>query len=165
MEEAWLSGKLEGYAPIMMPAAHALTECAKDLRKHAENLDSEKLLTRINGAPSVAFHLKHIAGSIDRLLTYARSEQLTETQFAELKAENVETPAENSAQLVERAVVKINEALDVLKNTPLETLFEARFVGRKKLETNVFGLLFHIAEHTARHTGQVVTTAKIARRS
>lgn len=164
MEEAWLSGKLEGFAPVMMPAAHALVECAKDLRKHAADLSRSELDARPNNAPSIAFHLRHIAGSIDRLLTYARSDQLNKTQFAELRSEKEETN-EASAQLTEKAIVKINEALETLKITPLDSLFEPRYVGRKKLETNVFGLLFHIAEHTARHTGQIVTTAKIVRQN
>lgn len=165
MEEAWLSGKLEGYAPVMMPAAHALVECMKDLRKYAENLSTEELTTRLNGAPSVAFHLKHIAGSIDRLLTYARGEKLNETQFNELKDETAEKVSESSAELVKKSVSRIGAALQALQTTPLESLFETRYVGRKKLETNVFGLLFHIAEHTARHTGQIVTTAKIVRQN
>lgn len=166
MEEAWLSGKLDGYAPVLMPAAHALVECAKDLKKHAAGLNTSELTMRPNGAPSVAFHLKHITGSIDRLLTYAWDEQLNDLQFDELKAETAEALEETSAaQLVEKAVAKINDALDALKTTRLETLFEPRFVGRKKLETNVFGLLFHIAEHTARHVGQIVTTAKIVKQS
>lgn len=164
MVEAWLSGKLEGFAPEMMPAAHALVECAKDLRKHAANLSAEELNARPNNAPPVAFHLKHIAGSIDRLLTYARGKQLNEKQFAELESEKTET-SESATLLVEKAVGRIDEALETLKITPLDTLFEPRYVGRKKLETNVFGLLFHIAEHTARHTGQIVTTSKIARRT
>jgi uncharacterized damage-inducible protein DinB len=164
MEEAWLSGKLEGFAPVVMPAAHALAECAKDLQKHAADLNYLELNTRPNNAPSVAFHLKHIAGSIDRLLTYARGEQLNDSQFAELKVEKDETN-ESSPQLIEKAVARINEALETLKITPLASLFEPRYVGRKKLETNVFGLLFHIAEHTARHTGQIVTTTKIVRQN
>lgn len=164
MEEAWLSGKLEGYEPVMMPAAHALVECAKDLRKYAAELSGDELNARPNNAPSAAFHLKHIAGSIDRLLTYARGEQLNEAQFAELKDEKDATD-ESSAQLVEKAVSRIDKALETLKTTPLDGLFEARYVGRKKLETNVFGLLFHIAEHTARHTGQIITTAKIVRKN
>lgn len=161
--EAWLSGKLDGFAPVMMPAAHALVECAKDLRKHLTNLTHEELLTRPNNAPSVAFHLRHIAGSIDRLLTYTRGEQLNEAQFAELKAETAAESAASVLELTNQAVDRINNALETLKNTPAEILFAERFVGRQNLPTNVFGLLFHIAEHTARHVGQIVTTVKIVR--
>lgn len=165
MEEAWLSGKLEGFAPVLMPAAHALVECRKDLEKHALSLSRSQLNARPNGAPSVAFHLRHLAGSIDRLLTYARNEQLNEAQFAELKEETTENPHDTAEILVKKAVESINHALEELKNAPLDDLFAERFVGRKKLPTNVFGLLFHIAEHTARHTGQIVTTSKIVRKT
>lgn len=159
-EEAWLSGKLEGFSPLMMPAAHVLVQAIVDLEKCAPNLSGEELSKRPNGAASVAFHLRHIAGSIDRLLTYSRGEELSERQFAAVHAENSKDGA-NAAELTQKAVDEINNALAVLKTIAPETLFEERFVGRKKLQTNVFGLLFHIAEHTARHVGQVVTTAKI----
>jgi hypothetical protein len=36
-------------------------------------------------------------------------------------------------------------------------------VGRARLPSTVFGLLFHVAEHTQRHAGQAITTAKIVR--
>ncbi|MDQ3712031.1 MAG: DinB family protein [Acidobacteriota bacterium] len=162
--EAWLNGKLEGYAPLLMPAALALTQANVDLQKFALDLSGEELTARPNGAPSAAFHLRHIAGSIDRLLTYSRGEQLDEEQFAALKAETADEANFNAAELTRRAVAEINNALEVLKNADLNKLFEERFVGRQKLPTNVFGLLFHIAEHTARHVGQVVTTAAIVRK-
>lgn len=162
-EEAWLNGKLEGFAPIMMPAAHALRQAIVDLEKAAVNLSDEELTAKPNGAPSVAFHLRHIAGSVERLLTYARGENLSAAQFDFLKAETAENSDLNAAELVERAVTSIKAALDFCKKVSPEILFEERFVGRKKLPTNVFGLLFHIAEHTARHVGQTVTTAKIVR--
>ena len=161
-DEAWLAGKLDGFSPLMMPAAHALVQAAADLERHAVDLTGEELLARPGGASSVAFHLRHIAGSIDRLLTYARGEGLTEAQFAFLKAETSGISEFDSAELTARAVAEINRALEFLKNVSPEILFEERFVGRRRLATNVFGLLFHIAEHTARHVGQIVTTAKIA---
>lgn len=165
MEEAWLSGKLEGFSPILMPMAHALIECRKDLEKYALPLNPAELNARPNGAPSVAFHLRHLAGSIDRLLTYARNEQLNDAQFIALKEESIENSDQIADVLVKKAVESIAYALEALKNAPLDDLFAERFVGRKKLPTNVFGLLFHIAEHTARHTGQIVTTSKIVRGS
>ena len=161
--EAWLSGKLEGYSPLLMPAAHALVQAAIDLRNAAADLSGEELCARPNGAPSVAFHLKHIAGSIDRLLTYARGGELNEAQFAFLRAETTEETDETAAELVRQAAGAIETALAALKESSDETLFAPRHVGREKLETNRFGLLVHVAEHTMRHTGQVVTTAKIVK--
>ena len=162
--EAWLNGKLDGFTHIMMPAAHALAQAIVDLQHSAADLSNEELNARPNGAPSAAFHLRHIAGSINRLLTYARGEQLNQAQFDFLRVENADNLAATAAELTEKAIAEINRALDALKNVPAESMFEDRFVGREKLPTNVFGLLFHIAEHTARHVGQIVTTAKIVRK-
>ena len=159
--EAWLNGKLDGFAPVTMPAAHALAQAIVDLRRFAANLSDDELTARPNSAPSAAFHLRHVAGSIDRLLTYARGEQLNQAQFDFLHAENADDANTSGAELTENAITEIGRALDALKNVAAESLFEERFVGRQKLPTNVFGLLFHIAEHTARHVGQIVTTAKI----
>lgn len=162
-EEAWLSGKLEGFSDVMMPTAHALAQAISDLQTFTD-LNDEELLTKPNGASSIAFHLRHIAGSCDRLLTYAKGENLSDSQFEFLKNETAETSELNAVELVNQAVLSIEKAMDFCRKVSPEILFEARFVGRKKLPTNVFGLLFHIAEHTARHVGQITTTAKIVRK-
>ena len=162
MNEAWLSGKLNGFSPVMMPAAHALVQAIVDLQ--TINLSNNELTAKPNNSPSVAFHLRHIAGSVDRLLTYAKNENLSEAQFEFLKLETAETTDLSAEELINQAIVSIENALEFCKTVAPETLFEERFVGRKKLPTNVFGLLFHIAEHTARHVGQTITTAKIVRK-
>ncbi len=160
--EAWMEGSLTDVSPLLMPAAHALVQAARDIRRAASGLTSVEIWTNLNGAPSVGFHLRHVAGSIDRLLTYSRSENLTQQQFAALAAES-EMGDDAAMHLVEAAAASIEEALAAIKATSNETLFDARFVGRERLPTNVFGLLFHIAEHTQRHVGQIVTTARIVR--
>jgi len=161
-EEVWLSGKLDGFSPVMMPTAHALVQAVVELEKI--RLTHEELLTKPNNAPSAAFHLRHIAGSVDRLLTYAKGENLSEAQFEFLKMETAETSVLSAEELIDQAILSIENALEFCKTVSPDLLFEERFVGRKKLPTNVFGLLFHIAEHTARHVGQVITTAKIVRK-
>ncbi len=161
--EAWLNGKLDGYAPIIMPAAHALAQSIVDLKRFASELSDEELTARPKDSPSVAFHLRHVAGSIDRLLTYARGEELSDAQFDFLKRETAPDSKSNAAELTQKAIAEINRALETLRNMLPEILYEERFVGRKKLPTNVFGLLFHIAEHTARHVGQIITISKIVR--
>lgn len=161
-EEAWLSGKLDGFSDVLMPTAHAFLQAIVDLEKI--KLTHEELLTKPNNAPSAAFHLRHIAGSVDRLLTYARGEDLNAAQFDFLKAETAETSDLTAEELINQAILSIENALDFCKTVAPEILFKERFVGRKKLPTNVFGLLFHIAEHTARHVGQIITTARIVRK-
>ncbi len=160
VNEAWLNGKLDGFTPLTMPAAHALAQAITDLERFVPLLSDEQLSNHPNNSPSIAFHLRHIAGSIDRLLTYSRGGKLSESQLARLKAENAPV-SDSVGELTRQAVGEIHNALDALKNVSPENLFEERFVGREKLPTNVFGLLFHIAEHTARHTGQIITLAAL----
>jgi hypothetical protein len=162
MAEAWLNGKLDGFSQLMMPTAHALVQAINELQNFTDLTEAE-LLTKPNDASSIAFHLRHLTGSCDRLLTYAKGETLSEKQFEFLQKETAETTELNSGQFVEQAISSIENVLEFCRNLSPQTLFEPRFVGRQKLETNVFGLLFHIAEHTARHVGQIITTAKIVR--
>ncbi len=160
--EAWLDGRLEDLSAVKMPAAHALAQSKYEL-ENANILSTEEMLKRPHNISSAAFHLRHIAGSIDRLLTYTRGENLNVKQFDFLKTETSESSDLNFEELKNSAVKAIDDALEFLKNISEKDLLEARFVGREKLETNVFGLLFHIAEHTVRHVGQFVTTAKIVK--
>ena len=160
-QEAWLSGAIENVSPMLMPAAHALLEAVKDIELATETFNETQLRTQPNGAPSVGFHLLHIAGSCDRLLTYARGENLSDEQFAELAAEKEVNDSACADSLMRKAVGRIEIVIEEIRLTPAEILFERRTVGREQLPTNVFGLLFHIAEHTQRHVGQIVATAKI----
>lgn len=160
-QESWLSGALGNVSPMLMPAAHALVQAARDIKSATENLTETQLWAKPNGAPSVGFHLLHVAGSCDRLLTYARGEQLSAEQFERLGAENEADNSANASFLTHKAVAEIENVIEQIRSTREEVLFEKRVVGRKKLPTTVFGLLFHIAEHTQRHVGQTIATAKI----
>lgn len=162
--EPWLAGPLEGFSKLLMPAAHALMQSRADLEKHAAGLSFEQLWLQPGGAPSVGFHLRHIDGSIDRLLAYTLGRGLTEEQFLFLAAEaDPGEPGSEVQTLIAAAQSRIDILLHVIRRTPDDALFDTRYVGRARLETNVFGLLFHIAEHTQRHTGQLIATAKMAR--
>ncbi len=162
--EPWLRGPLADVSRLTMPAAHALLQSREDLETHAAALTIAQLWRNPGGAPSVGFHLRHIAGSIDRLLSYTAGRSLTEEQFRFLAAEKLPgEPPSDAAELVAAAQARIDEMLAVIRATPEEVLFEPRAVGRAQLPTNVFGLLFHIAEHTQRHTGAIIATARIVR--
>ena len=160
--EAWLRGPLAGFAPIVMPAAHALVQAREDIRV-AIDATNDQLWQRPGGAASAGYHLQHLAGSLDRLLTYARGESLTDTQQAALVQEG--TAGASAVVLVAEVSRAIDRALDQLRSTPPETLFEERAVGRARLPATVLGLLFHAAEHTTRHAGQLITTLKVVRGS
>jgi uncharacterized damage-inducible protein DinB len=147
-----------------MPAAHALLQVSEDVVRAAGPLTTSELWATPGGAASVGFHLRHLAASTDRLLTYARGEPLTDAQRGALAAErHPGYPPAEAAPLVAAADLAVRGAVDVLRRTSVDALTEPRFVGRARLPTTVLGLLFHVAEHAQRHAGQIVTTAKIVR--
>jgi len=162
LPEVWLRGPLPGISPLLMPAAHCLLQCREEIVAAASPVSVEQLWRRPAGVASVGFHLRHIAGSLDRLLTYARGEQLDREQMAVLRAEGEPgDPPEHVEPLIASAQRAIDVAVETIRSTPEADLLIPRSVGRAGLPSNVIGLLFHLAEHTHRHTGQLVTTAKI----
>lgn len=162
--DAWLRGPIEGVPPYLMPLAHALVQAVEDVEGAAGSLTPEQLWARPGGAAAVGFHLRHIPGVVDRLLTYARGESLSPEQMRYLEAEREpgRPPAEADA-LLRHLRETVDRALDQLRDTPFEALLESRGVGRKQIPSNVIGLLTHAAEHAQRHTGQVVATSKFVR--
>ena len=160
--EVWLRGPVEGVPAELMPAAHALLQTLEDVEHAASGLTRDQLWRSVGGAPSVGFHLLHLDGSTDRLLTYARGERLSTDQKTALAAEQAPS-ALDAATLVARLRSRIEATLAALREVPVGTVYEGRTVGRAALPTTVIGLLFHAAEHSQRHAGQVVTTAKIVR--
>jgi hypothetical protein len=162
LSEPWLRGPIAGIVPQLQPAAHALLQVLEDCERTAAGLGSAHLWTELGGSASVGFHLRHISGSIDRLLTYARGNSLNDAQKAALTAEKAAgDPPPTSADLLLSLRRTIERALEHFRATPATSLFDQREVGRAKLPSTVLGLMFHAAEHAQRHTGQVVTTAKI----
>ena len=161
--EAWLRGPLPGVDPFLMPAAHALVQCREDVAAAVAGLLPPQLSLRPGGAASLGFHLRHIAGSLDRLLTYARGEALSEAQRAAARGEKDERPGQDAASLVAEVTRAVEAALAQLRATPRETLLEARPVGRAGAPSTVLGLLVHAAEHAQRHAGQALTTATVVK--
>ena len=162
-KEAWLDGSVEGVTPYLMPVAHALVQVGRDVEKLAD-LTPDELWAQPRGAASVGFHLKHVAGVLDRLLTYARGADLGEEQLRALRDEgHPGEPRADATKLVRGIRAAIEGALDQVRSTPQQTLLEARGVGRQHLPSTVLGLLYHAAEHATRHTGQAITTAAILR--
>jgi len=161
--EAWLEGPIEGVDPYLMPIAQSLLQVGRDVEPLAA-LAVGALWTRPGGAASVGFHLKHVAGVLDRLTTYARGEALCDGQKSALRSEGEPgDPPVEAADLVREARAAVDRALAQVRATPHEALLEPRGVGRRQLPSTVLGLLHHAAEHAARHTGQALTTAKLVR--
>lgn len=159
--EPWLRGTLTDVPAVLRAVLHALQLAREDAARHCSDLSDSELHRRPFGAASVAFHLKHIAGSVDRLLTYAEGRMLTEVQSAALKAEAEVRSAKD--ELLLEFDKSLCGAESRIRAFDVGTMEETRTVGRKQLATTVGGLLVHVADHTQRHVGQAVTTAKIVR--
>ena len=166
LPEVWLRGAGEGYPAELQPVVHSLLQAREDVEATLASLGVDELWATPGGAASVGFHARHLAGALDRLLTYARGQALSEPQIVYMKAEGVPgDPPADAAELVGLVRSGITAALGQVRATPVSDLLAPRSVGRKQLPTTVLGLLFHAAEHCTRHAGQMITTAKIVRQS
>jgi uncharacterized damage-inducible protein DinB len=162
--EVWLRGPLPDVPALLQPVAHSLLQSREELHEALTNVSAADLWVTPGGAASIGFHARHAAGSLDRLFTYARGEQLDAAQKAALAAEpQPDLRPQVIAALLADFDAAVERALVQLRATDQGTLTEARRVGRAGLPSTVGGLLFHAAEHTQRHVGQLLTTAKVVK--
>lgn len=161
--EPWLRGTHTETPAVLRAVVHALELCREDIETWCGALSDEALNARPANVAPIAFHLRHIVRSLDRLLTYAEGRQLSPEQVAALGTE-LEPGATQTALFTEFRT-GIDEALRRVSGFAGSDLEQPRGVGRKALPTTVGGLLVHCADHTQRHTGQAITTAKIVRGS
>jgi uncharacterized damage-inducible protein DinB len=160
--EMWLRGPIKNIPPLLQPVAHAILQSGEEVERSMNGFPIEKLWERPSGVASVGFHLQHLAGVLDRLFTYARGESLSVNQFEYLQREGSKASESFSiAEMVGNFKIQIEKCLQQLERTSEESLLEPVAVGRKKLPSNVLGLLFHAAEHTQRHTGQLIVTVRV----
>jgi hypothetical protein len=157
--EPWLRGTLTEVPAVLRAVLHALELAREDTDRCCAQLTDTELHARPFGLAPVSFHLRHIARSIDRLLTYVEGHRLSGEQLAVLNSEMdvVSTRDELLAEL-HRALAGAESRIRALDTSILE---DVRKVGRLQLPSTVAGLLVHIADHTQRHVGQAVTTSKI----
>ena len=162
--EPWLRGPLAGIPSLLQPSAHAFVMAREDIEIAVDGLTVEQLWSKPGGAASIGFHLAHLAGSTDRLLTYARGGALSPAQIDRLTAErDIDVVRPPLHTLVGGWRTAVDAALRQIASTPESTLLHPCEVGRDRLPSTVLGLLFHSAEHAQRHVGQIVTTSKIVR--
>lgn len=160
LPEPWLRGALVGVSPFVAPLVRSFEQAREDLAHWTEGLGPDELWARPGGLPAVGFQLRHIAGSVDRLGTYLAGGQLSEEQMRALSSESAAgAEREELLTAIDQAFAR---CVEIAKS--IEDLQAARAVGRKALPTTAMGLIVHIAEHTQRHVGQAITTAKLCRK-
>ena len=162
--EVWLRGPVDGVCPLLQPAAHAILQAGEDVLPLVADLTPEQLWARPGGAAAIGFHLLHLPGSLDRLLTYSGGAPLTPEQLQYLAAERTaHDDRPDFRALATRFASGIQAAVAYLRAVPETSLLEPRPVGRKQLPSTTLGLIFHAAEHSSRHAGQIVTLNRVVR--
>lgn len=156
--EPWLRGPIEGVHALVAPLFFSFAQVREDLRKYTEGLTDEDVWQAAGPNASLGFQLRHMAGSVDRLATYLAGGDLSKEQLEALRAESV--PGASLRDLLAALDQTLSSVEEKLKAIDPGSLYEPRYVGRKRMPTSVIGLLVHIAEHTQRHLGQAINTAK-----
>lgn len=160
--EVWLRGPLPDMPALLQPVAHALLQAREELNALLHDFPEDLLWERPAGVASVGFHLQHLTGVLDRLFTYARQEALSPAQLAALATEGTcPQPPCYVVDLVQAFNQQVDRALTELRTTEEATLTEVRGVGRGQLPSTKLGLFVHSAEHTMRHLGQLLVTARV----
>jgi uncharacterized damage-inducible protein DinB len=164
LPEVWLRGTVHGVPALLQPVAHAIMQAAEETRRIMADFPERELWARPHDLASVGFHLQHLSGVLDRMTTYARGDALNESQFAALQAEGTPPPGgATSEQLVRAFEERVRRTVAILGTVADDTLTQPRTVGRSGLPSTVLGLLFHGAEHTMRHLGQLLVTVRLLR--
>jgi uncharacterized damage-inducible protein DinB len=159
--EHWLRGPVNRVPSLLQPAAHAILQSQEEVQTALKDFPETLVWERPEGVASVAFHLQHIPGVLDRMFTYAKGQQLDQQQLDYMVAEGKENDSITLSGLLDHFNEQVEKALEQLRNTPENALLEPRAVGRKQIPSNVIGLLFHAAEHIQRHTGQMLVTSRV----
>jgi hypothetical protein len=161
--EWWQRGPIEGVPAVLQPVAHILLQVRESVGELVDGLTEEQWNARPANIASAAFHVRHMAGVIDRLFTYARGESLSDAQFAALRAEKLPVNPSDAPVVLDDLRRRVDLAIDELRRIDPTTLGDFRPIGRAKLPSTVIGCLVHGAEHAMRHVGQLSVTVRIVR--
>ena len=161
--EWWQRGPVDGVPDVLQPVAHILLQVRESVGELVDGLTEEQWNARPANVASPAFHVRHMAGVIDRLFTYARGESLSDAQFAALRAEKMPVTPADVPTVLDALSRRVDLAIDELRRIDVATLGDFRPIGRAKLPSTVIGCLVHGAEHAMRHVGQLSVTSRIVR--
>ncbi len=159
--EPWLRGPIAGVDARLAPVLRSFEQVREDLARWTGGLSRRQVWAEPHGLAPLGFQLRHIAGSLDRLTTYLEGDALCAPQLAALAAEM--QPGADLAELLAAVDAALTRAAAVVRALDPARFAESRAVGRARLPTTVIGLAIHLAEHTQRHLGQAILTAKLAR--
>lgn len=160
--DVWLRGPVAQVPGMLQPAAHALLQAVEDVDRVVAGVSREDLWRRPSPAASLGFHLKHLSGSTERLMSYGMGRAISAAEREWLALEPVDgAPEGDAAALGLRLWTVVQNAINEMAGYPESRLTEARVIGRAQLPTSAIGCFFHAGEHASRHAGQLITTARL----
>src|SRR3954454_21171418 len=109
--EWWQRGPVDGVPAVLQPVAHILLQVRESVGEIVEPLTEEEWNARPARVASAAFHVRHIAGVIDRLFTYARGHALSPEQLAAIQLEAHELRAANVAPVLDALSARVEAAV------------------------------------------------------
>ena len=161
--EWWQRGPVDGVPAVLQPVAHMLLQVCESVGEMVDGLTEDQWNGRPAGVASAAFHVRHMAGVIDRLFTYARGHALSTEQLAAIKVEGAPLAMTDVPSILEALSRRVEAAVDELRTIDVATLGDFRGIGRAQLPSTVIGCLVHGAEHAMRHVGQLSVTVRVVR--
>lgn len=161
--EWWQRGPVDGVPALLQPVAHILLQVRESVLDLTADFTEAEWNDRPADVASAAFHVRHIAGVIDRLFTYARGGGLSPEQFASIREEGAHLSPDGVSDILSVLDARVDAAVAELRTIDTSTLGEFRGVGRAQLPSTVIGSLVHAAEHSMRHVGQLSVTTRIVR--
>ena len=161
--EWWQRGPVDGVPDLLQPVAHILLQVSESVDEMVTTLTEAEWNARPANVASAAFHVRHIAGVIDRLFTYARGQPLSDEQFVSLRGEGDALTASEVPSVLLALHARVDAAVAELRTMDVATLGDFRAVGRARLPSTVIGCLVHGAEHAMRHVGPLSVTTRIVR--
>jgi uncharacterized damage-inducible protein DinB len=161
LPEVWLRGPIDELPVLVQPVAFALLQACEEIEALMDDFPNELLWEKAASMASPGFHLQHMAGVLDRMFTYANQKKLSQGQLQYLAEEGKPGDGITAAQLVNTFSLAVELSLRQLSRVDESMLANYRGVGRKNLPSTLIGLLTHAAEHTMRHTGQLLVTVKV----
>jgi uncharacterized damage-inducible protein DinB len=156
-----MRGIVAGIDPVIGHLLRASEHIREDIERAIAPLTPSQLWATPSGMTSAGFHVKHLAGSTERLCTYLEGNQLNAQQLAALKMESAGSESADDLLAAVRRALQRYESL--VRTLTSDHYGDVREIGRKRLETTAISLAIHIAEHGQRHVGQAISAAKLAR--
>src|SRR5687768_12730221 len=111
--EYWLRGPIPDVPALLQPVAHALLQARDEISESLLDFPGDLLWEKPGGSASVAFHLQHIPGVLDRLFTYASNKQLDQQQLDYMSTEGKQNASITVSSLLQRLHTQIEKSISI----------------------------------------------------